>query len=90
MHLSLDLVRPNGERVVYGGECQPRLRNRDYAGFIFWVGGSFRNLKKDKGAFSAIFHGIPCRPIQGHDSTNLDTWLVNLGHWPGMMTAPLG
>jgi hypothetical protein len=30
----LDLVRPNGERVVYGGECQPRLSNRDYFGFI--------------------------------------------------------
>jgi hypothetical protein len=59
MHLSLDLVRPKGERVVHSGECQPRLRNRDYVGSIVWAGGSFRNLKKSQGACSVIFQRQP-------------------------------
>ena len=59
MHLSLDLGGPNGERVVYGGECQPHFRKGGYFGFTFWVVGSFGGLKKDQGAFSAMFHGSP-------------------------------
>jgi hypothetical protein len=67
MHLSLDLIRPDGERVADGCEYQPRLRNRDYSRFILWVVGSFRHLKKDHGPCSAIFHGVLCHPIQSQD-----------------------
>jgi hypothetical protein len=51
MHLSLDLVRPNGERVVYSGECQPRFRERDHFGFPLWLRGSFRYLKENAERF---------------------------------------
>jgi hypothetical protein len=59
MHLFLDLVRPNGERVVYSGERQPRFRQGSYFGFVFRVVGSFRSFQKDQGACSAMFHGVP-------------------------------
>ncbi len=62
MHLSLDLVGPNGERVVHGCKCQPRFRNRDCSGLIFRVVDFFGNLKKDQCPFSAMFHGIPRQP----------------------------
>jgi hypothetical protein len=59
VHLSLDLVRPNGERIVHSGECQPRRRNRDYSGSIVWADSSFRNLQKRQGACSVIFQRQP-------------------------------
>jgi hypothetical protein len=65
MHLFLDLVRPNGERVIDGGKCQPCIRKGGRFGFDFWTGGSFRNLKKKQGPRSVIFHGIPFHLIQG-------------------------
>ena len=59
MQLSLDPVRPNRERIVYGRECQPHLRKGGHLGFDFWAGGPLRDLKKNQGAFSAMFHDSP-------------------------------
>ncbi len=60
MHLSLRLFGPQGERVVHGGEPQPRFGKRYDPGFTFWVVSSRRDLKKDYGVGSAVYHGVCC------------------------------